>query len=61
MEQFGWSNFRVRTLFEHFIIRLDTAKGIGSLTPHDPSVVAVQAVVKVKGSWVVRIHLGKIP
>ena len=45
---------------EDFSFRLDTIAGSGKLTPHDPSVIAVQTLVKVNQGWVVRIQLRKV-
>ena len=46
---------------EDFAFRLDTTAGSGTLTPHNPSVIAVQTLVKVNQGWVARIHLRKVP
>jgi len=53
-------NFSAGDGKEEFAFRLDTVAGKGSLTPHHPSVIAVQTLVKVKGGWVARIRLRKI-
>ncbi len=43
-----------------FAFRLDTAAGQGTITPANPSVIAVQTLVKVNRGWVARIQLRKI-
>lgn len=45
---------------EDFAFRLDTIAGRGALTPRNPSVIAVQTLVKVNQSWVARIQLRKV-
>ena len=44
---------------EDFSFRLDTAAGSGAITPRNPSVVALEWVVKVNQGWVARIQLRK--
>ncbi len=44
-----------------FSFRLDTAAGRGALTPFNPSVVAMERLVKVGKGWIVRIELRKMP
>lgn len=44
---------------EDFAFRLDTATGRGTLTPRNPSVIALQTLVKVNQGWVARIQLRK--
>lgn len=45
---------------EDFAFRLDTAAGTGALTPRNPSVIAIQTLVKVNQGWVARIQLRKV-
>jgi len=45
---------------EDFAFRLDTANGKGTLTPRNPSVIAVQMLVRVNQGWVARIQLRKV-
>ncbi len=45
---------------EDFAFRLDTTTGRGTLTPRNPSVIAIQTLVKVNQSWVARIQLRKV-
>ncbi|MBU0651818.1 MAG: hypothetical protein KKH02_12285 [Proteobacteria bacterium] len=45
---------------EDFAFRLDTAAGKGALTPRNPSVIAVETLVKVNQGWVARIRLRKV-
>ena len=44
---------------EDFSFRLDTAAGAGALTSRNPSVIAIQTLVKVNQGWVARIQLRK--
>jgi len=46
---------------EDFSFRLDAAAGSGTLTPRNPSVVALEWVVKVNQGWVARVQLRKKP
>ena len=46
---------------EDFFFRLDTAAGSGTLTSRNPSVVALEWVVKVNQGWVARVQLRKKP
>ena len=46
---------------EYFSFRLDTAAGRGAITPRNPSVVALEWVVKVNQGWVARVQLRKNP
>ena len=46
---------------EDFSFRLDTAAGRGAITPRNPSVVALEWVVKVNQGWVARVQLRKNP
>ncbi|MBI4633804.1 MAG: hypothetical protein HY742_07925 [Deltaproteobacteria bacterium] len=43
-----------------FAFRLDTAAGQGTLTPVNPSVIALQMLLKVNQGWVARIQLRKV-
>ena len=46
---------------EDFSFRLDTVAGRGAITPRNPSVVALEWVVKVNQGWVARVQLRKKP
>ncbi len=46
---------------EDFAFRLDTAAGRGALTPRNPSVIALEMLVKVNQGWVARFQLRKMP
>ena len=46
---------------EDFSFRLDTVAGPGAITPRNPSVVALEWVVKVNQGWVARVQLRKKP
>jgi hypothetical protein len=45
---------------EDLVFQLDTAGGNGTVTPRNPSVLAVQTLVRVNQGWVARIRLRKV-